>query len=121
MLHMLNRREFVSRATIALLFVPVAACSSSSTGASSDSTGGCSGLEPTSSVALGHTHTVCVLESDLTAPPSAGVTYTTSGPDPTHTVTLTAAQLSSINGGMSVTVTTSTDGGHDHQFVISKA
>ena len=116
---MLDRREFVSRATIALLLVPMAACSSTS-GASSNSTGGCSGLDTTSSVALGHTHTVCVLESDLTTPPSAGVTYTTSGPDPTHTVTLTAAQLSSINGGMAVTVTTSTAGGHDHQFVISK-
>ncbi len=117
---MLNRREFVSRATIALLLVPIAACSSSS-GGSSDSTGSCSGPNPTSSVAQGHTHTVCVLEADLTSPPSAGATYTTSGPDPTHTVTLTAAQLSSINGGTSVTVTTSTEGGHDHQFVISRA
>jgi hypothetical protein len=116
---MLNRREFVSRATVALLLVPIAACGSN--GGSSDSTSSCSGLDPTSSVADGHTHTVCVPETDLTTPPSAGATYTTSGPDPTHTVMLTAAQLSSINGGTSVTVTTSTNGGHNHQFVIARA
>ena len=115
---MFNRREFVSRATITLLLVPIAACGAGS-GATSGA-GGCSGVSSTSSVTLGHTHTVCVLEADLTSPPSGGVTYTTSGPDPTHTITLTAAQLSSINGGQSITVTTSTSGGHTHQFVLSR-
>jgi hypothetical protein len=114
---MLNRRQFVSGATVALLLVPVAACSASS--AMSSGASGCTGLSATSSVALGHTHTVCVLQTDLTNPPSAGVTYTTSGPDPTHTVSLTAAQLTSIHQGQSVTVTTSTSGGHTHQFVLS--
>jgi len=117
---MLSRRQFVSRTTVALLLVPLAACSSNG-GAGSDSASDCSGVSSTSSVALGHTHTVCVLETDLTNPPSAGVTYTTSAPDPTHTVTLTAAQLASISGGTSVTVTTSTNGNHNHQFAISKA
>jgi hypothetical protein len=118
---MLNRREFVSRATVALLLVPIAAACSSGGGGSSDSTNSCAGLNPTSSVALNHTHTVCILDTDLANPPAAGVTYVTSSPDPTHTVSLTAAQLSSINGGTSVTVTTSTEGNHSHQFVISKA
>jgi hypothetical protein len=115
---MLNRREFLSRGTVALLLVPMAACGASSAMASPGASG-CAGFSATSSVALGHTHTVCVLETDLTNPPSAGVTYTTSGPDPTHTVTLTAAQLSAINGGQSVTVTTSTSAGHTHEFVLS--
>jgi hypothetical protein len=114
---MLNRREFVSGTTIAFLLVPLAACSSGG-GATPGSASDCSGLSATSSVALGHTHTVCVLETDLTSRPAAGVTYTTSLPDPMHTIFLTAAQLSMINGGQSVTVTTSTNGNHNHQFVL---
>ncbi len=113
-----SRREFVFGATVALVLVPVAACSSNS---SDGSTADCSGLSSTSSVAEGHTHTVCVPETDLTSPPSGGATYTTSGPEPTHTISPTAAQLTAINGGQSVTLTTSTNGGHDHQFVLSKA
>jgi hypothetical protein len=87
------------------------------------------GLDPTSSVDDGHTHTVCVPSTDLANPPSAGATYTTSPPESggmvisgaLHTVTLTAAQLSMIEGGQSLTVTTSTDGGHNHQFVLTMA
>jgi hypothetical protein len=114
---MQTRREFVRQATVTLFLVPLAAvaCSSSSNGSSS---GGCDGLDPTSTVALGHTHTVCVLSSDLSSPPSGGVTYTTSGPDPTHTVTLTQAQLQSIQSGQSVTVTTSVANNHTHDFTI---
>jgi hypothetical protein len=115
---MLTRRELVTGTTIALLLVPIAACGSS--GGTTPGSASCSGVSSTSSVALGHTHTVCVLETDLTSPPSTGATYTTSGPDPMHTIELTAAQLSSINGGQSVSVTTSTNGGHDHQFVLLK-
>jgi hypothetical protein len=111
---MLNRREFVSGTTIAVLLVPIAACGSGAMTVA----GACSGVDSTSSVALGHTHTVCVLEADLTSPPAGGVTYATSAPDPTHTIVLTAAQLSAINGGQAVTVTTSTNGGHNHQFVL---
>jgi hypothetical protein len=65
-----------------------------------------------------YTHTVCVLETDLTSPPGGGVTYTTSGPDPMHTIALTAPPLTTISGGQSVTVSTSTNGGHNHQFVL---
>jgi hypothetical protein len=87
------------------------------------------GLDPTSSVSDDHTHTVCVPATDLANPPSAGATYTTSPPDSggmviagaLHTITLTAAQLSMIQAGQSLTVTTSTDGGHDHQFVLTMA
>jgi hypothetical protein len=97
---MLNRRQFVSGATVALLLVPVVASGAGS--AMSSGASGCTGVSATSSVALGHTHTVCVLQADLPNPPSAGATYTTSGPDPTHTIALTAAQLSASNGGQSV-------------------
>jgi hypothetical protein len=114
---MMNRREFVSEATIAFLLVPIAACGSSG-GTTPGSASDCSGVTSTSSVAFGHTHTVCVLETDLTSPPGGGVTYTTSGPDPTHTIALSAPQLTMMNGGQSVTVSTSTNGGHNHQFVL---
>jgi hypothetical protein len=128
----LSRREFVSRATVTLLLVPVAAACGSNSGSGAAASGGdgggsCTGLDPTSSVVDDHTHTVCVPSTDLESPPSAGATYTTSPPESggtviagaLHTVTLTAAQLSMIQAGQSLTVTTSTDGGHDHQFVLT--
>jgi hypothetical protein len=65
--------------------------------------------------------TVCVPATDLANPPPTGAMYTTSGPDPTHTITLTAAQLTAINMRQSVTVTSSTNGAHSHDFVLLKA
>ena len=118
-LFMQTRREFVTQATMTLFLVPLAAVACSSGSNPSSPGGSCNGLDPTSTVALGHTHTVCVLSSDLSNPPSGGVTYTTSGPDPTHTVTLTQAQLQSIQSGQSVTVTTSIANNHTHDFTIS--
>ena len=71
---------------------------------------------------------VCVLTTDLTNPPQAGATYTTtSNSGHTHTVALTQAQLSSIEAGDDVPVTTSsnvdpTNGQpHTHEFMIVKA
>lgn len=134
---MFSRREFLSRATVTLLLVPVTAACSSSSGSGAgpapdggeDDGGTCMGLDPTSSVDLGHTHTVCVPSTDLASPPAAGATYTTSPPEANgvviagalHTITLTAAQLSMIEAGQSLTVTTTTNGGHDHQFVLTMA
>jgi hypothetical protein len=57
--------------------------------------------------------------TDLAAPPAAGATYTTSFNDGhDHTVTLTAAQLTSIESGGSVTITTSAPNAHN--FTITK-
>ena len=71
---------------------------------------------------------VCVASSDLTNPPAAGATYTTTSVSGhTHTVTLTQAQLASIQSGSTVTVTTSSvvdplDGvAHTHQFAVHMA
>jgi hypothetical protein len=64
---------------------------------------------------------VTVLATDLTTPPSAGVTYTTTlmnGHE--HMVSLSAAQLTSIEAGQEVTVTSSSTG-HTHAFMIMKA
>jgi hypothetical protein len=117
---MLTRREFLSRSGyVTLLLVPIAAACSSSN--SSSGGGSCDGVSSTSSTDSGHSHTVCVPASDLASPPQSGATYTTSGPSPTHTMALTAAQLTSIQQGQSVAVTTSTDGGHSHSFMIAKS
>jgi hypothetical protein len=117
-----SRRDFLKRAQVTLLLVPIAglagvACGNSSGGSSS----GCDGPDPTSSVTNGHTHTVCVESTDLTTPPANGVTFTTSvTEDHTHTVSLTQTQLQTIAMGQEVTVPTSVNAGHMHTFMIVK-
>src|SRR5580693_6319512 len=115
----LSRRELLNQSTVLLLLVPVAglaACSSNNT----DAAASCNGVFETSTVTNNHTHTLCVPTTDLTNPPAAGTTYTTSFNDGhDHTVTLTQAQLQTIEGGGSVTVTTSVPFPHD--FTISKS
>jgi hypothetical protein len=114
-----TRREFLSELWVTLLLVPIAApaCGSAGSGAGTGG-GGCNGLDPTSTVALGHTHTVCVPQTDIDSPPAGGATYTTSGPDPTHTLTLTQAELRAIQSGQPVTVTTSVANNHTHDFTL---
>src|SRR5262249_15129513 len=103
---MFTRRDLLTRGTTMLLLIPIVSCSSSG----DDGGGSCAGVETTSTVNAAHTHTVCVLTTDLTNPNAAGVTYTTSNVGShTHTVALTAAQLTMINGGQTVMVTSSTD------------
>lgn len=117
---MLTRREFLSQTGyVTLVLAPLAAAC----GSSSSSTGGgsCDGVSSTSTVVSAHSHTVCVPTTDLASPPPGGMTYTSSGPEPVHTITLTAAQLTSIQGGQSVTVTSSSAGAHTHDFTIAKA
>jgi hypothetical protein len=113
-----TRREVLS-ATTMLLLVPLGplACSSSSSGGGNGAS--CAGISETSTVTNGHTHTLCVLTSDLTNPPAAGVVYTTSfDAGHSHTVSLTQAQLQTIEGGTAVTVATSSPA--PHNFTISK-
>lgn len=119
----LTRRELLAQSTVMLLMVPAAsaaAAACSSGGSGSSNTNGCDGVFETSTVTNNHTHTLCVPTSDLTNPPSAGVTYNTStDANHSHTVQLSQAQLQSINGGGSVTVTTSAPAAHN--FTIVKA
>ena len=122
---MFTRRELLTRGTTMLLLIPVVGCSSSSN--DQPQGGSCAGTESTSTVEFAHTHTVCVLTADLTSPPSAGVAYTTSNVGShTHKVTLTAVNLTAINSGQAVTVTSTTDPDptngmvHSHNFTIQK-
>ncbi len=101
------------------------ACSSSPPDGPSNS---CAGTDPLSTVNEGHTHSVCVPTSDMTNPPAAGATYTSSNDgNHTHTITLSAAQLSMIASGQSVHVTSSSDVdpktglAHTHDWTITMA
>jgi len=132
---MFTRRVFLTQATATLAMVPLA-CSMATAPAAGPGSGGnppadagaCVGVFTTSTNVSQHTHTLCVPESDLTATPPSGATYTSSNVnDPlnnvlhTHTVDLTAQQLSTINGGGQVVVTASTSDFHLHQFTITRA
>ena len=116
-----TRREFLKRSTVMLLLVPIAgACGSSST--PNTNAGGCDGVQSTSSVAQAHTHTVCVAAADLTNPPAAGMTFTTSfNSGHTHTLALSQEQLKSIASGQTVNAESSSNSGHTHSFAITMA
>jgi hypothetical protein len=135
---MVTRREFlqgsagvVSTATVTLLVTRLIGCSTTDNGTAT-STGttvpACDGVGATSGVALGHTHDICVAASDLTSPPAAGMTYTTTpsvlnGLAHTHSISLTQAQLQAIQAGQSVMVETSSPStaaiaSHTHSFAI---
>jgi hypothetical protein len=123
---MLTRRELLARGTTVLLLVPIVGCTTSSD-PTTVPVPSCAGTTTRSSVDAAHTHTVCVLNTDLSSPPAAGVSYTTSTDGGhTHQVTLTKADLTAINAGqqMMVTSTSDVDPGngspHTHKFSITK-
>ena len=123
----LTRRDLLSKTTLLLLIpiVPAAAACSSSSDSNTPSTpnnttpaNGCKGAFSQSTVTNNHTHTVCVTEVDLIAPPDEGATYTSStDAGHNHTVTLTSAQLTTIQSGGLVTVTSSAPFAHDFTIV----
>ena len=102
----------------------VSACSSGSNN-SADNPNSCGSPVPETQLpdGTGHTHTVTVSVSQLSA--TTDQTFTTSNVGShTHTVTLTVAQLGTIKGGGSVTVTSSlADVGtaleHSHMYMVS--
>ncbi len=75
----------------------------------------------TSSLVNDHTHVVTMSKSEIQSPPAAGITLTTSAnQNHTHTLAMTRDELTTVNGGTTVSVLTSTDQGHNHSFMISK-
>lgn len=127
---MFTRRELLTRGTTVLLLIPVVGpvlgCGSSNS--SGPDAAACAGVSSTSSTDNQHSHTLCVLTSDLTTPPAAGVNYTTSlDAQHTHHVALSAASLGMINTGGTVMVTSTSDVdpinnvAHTHTFMIKKA
>ena len=127
---MLNRREFLSTTAggvVTLLLTPIlSACGSTSSYGTSTTTNPtnptCDGAGETSSITLGHSHTLCVPLSDLDNPPATGATYSTGVTNGhQHQVTLTQAQLMSVAHGQTVTVMTSTVESHTHDFPVQQA
>ncbi len=103
---------------------------SGATGTAGTSGAACTTPLPETQLAdsTGHMHTVMIPASDLDA--TAAQTITTSGPTPdtaggvvvqhTHMVTLSTANLGTLKGGGSVTVTSSpASDGHMHMFMVS--
>ena len=131
----LTRRDFFTHAGRLVVFLPVgasliAACGSSpnadcssadtvmSTGAALIVTSTCAGA------GAGHDHDFTVQDTDLATPPAAGVTGNSSPYDDdqhVHTVTLTQADLTSIQAGTTVTITSGTTLSHSHTFNFRKA
>ena len=126
---MLTRRELLARGTTVLLLVPIISSCSSNNSSSADAAASCSGIDSTSTVNADHTHDICVPTTDLTNPPAAGVTYTSTNVGMhTHTLMLTQAQLMTIESGGSVGPITSSATNdpidnmvHTHDWTIMKA
>jgi hypothetical protein len=123
---MLTRRQLLARGATLFVLVPVVGCSSSSD-PPPPSGGSCSGTIALSSKDALHTHTVCILNSDMATPPAGGVMYTTSDEGGhTHKIMLSQANLTSLGGGQTVTTTSSNDVdqingvAHTHTFAITK-
>lgn len=90
-------------------------------GSSPTSPSGVADVTSTSTVVNGHTHTANVPSSDQLHP--AEMMYTSSNSsNHIHMVTLTAAQLSTLASGGSVTVTSTAStvtGNHQHDFTFN--
>ncbi len=122
----ISRREFLESAatsTVVLLLGPVGCTGTSYENASltTSTAAACPGVAAESSVVLGHAHSLCVPDVDLTSPPASATYETTESEGHTHDVKLDRVELTAINGDQSVPVTTSVTEGHEHQFVIVKA
>jgi len=114
----MDRREVIMKLGGLLLALPAARVLSACGG---DSGGGTQALTFISSTDFGHSHTTVIQLTDLTAPPGAGVTKTTSSDlAHTHQVSLTSDELTSIENGATVTKTTTNDDGHTHTFAFHR-
>lgn len=117
---MLKRRTFMIEAGKAFPAI-VGALYAFGCGSSPTSPSGVADITSTSTVVNSHTHSENVPSSDQLHP--ADMTYTSSTSlSHTHMVTLTAAQLTTLAAGGSVTVTSTAStvtGNHQHDFTFS--
>jgi len=119
----MRRQEFLKSVLIyslgGVLFFRETACKGSTTPSSSGSSTDSKSF--TSSVDQGHSHTVSLSKTEVQSPPAAGISrQTSSSSGHTHTFAMSQDQLSSVNSGGTVVITTSTDSGHSHTFTIQK-
>ena len=128
----MNRRDFVERLLVLPVGVFLLRCSSSGTSTYSTTNTGGGGDAPgaparlsgseviyTSSNVQAHTHTFGIELEDFTEPPANGVDGETSNDQAhTHAVSVSAAELSQVESGDSLKVTTSLNSGHTHVFTF---
>jgi hypothetical protein len=129
----MNRRDFVERLLVLPFGVFLLRCSSSSTtgyagpatnrdppGAPPTVSG--SRVVYTSSNVDEHTHTFAIDLEDFANPPDDGVSGETSeDAQHTHTLSLSSLNLTSVQNGGTLKVTTSSDAGHTHVFTFVRA
>jgi hypothetical protein len=132
-----SRREFLLAAGRLMIALPVGwsvAGAVAGCGSSSSASGSCSNagklvttgtsLVLTSSCDASHTHDFTLMTTELSAPAAAGVMRDTSidtFDNHAHTVTLSQAELTMIEGGATVTKTTTPTNGHEHTYMFRKA
>lgn len=106
----MERREFLGHAVRLVLMIPVA-----STLACDGAEGTCSDANDASGDADSHGHSLLIPAADLQAP--ADATYTSTGGDHTHEVSISAAELEDLVADCEVTVLSS-DQGHNHSWLL---
>jgi hypothetical protein len=120
----MDRREFLIGLGAALLVAPAAFVLNNCGGGGSSSANNPPAPAATfsviSSVVFGHTHNVTMQFTDLTDPPSGGVTYVSDGASHQHQIFLTEQQLSDISKGGTDTVTSTVVNNHTHDWTITK-
>jgi hypothetical protein len=137
----MERREFLLRVGGVILVLPAAGyivgCGDTTTPTGTTDTTGTTGTNQpggttvqtgntqftfTSSLVDGHTHTFQLSQSELTTPPSSGITRdTTIAESHLHTVVLSASDLMAIDQNQTVVKVTSISDGHQHSFNFQKA
>jgi hypothetical protein len=78
----------------------------------------------TSTTVQSHNHTITIQKTEVDTPPAGGISRETSSAGHTHTFTMSAADLTTVQGGTPVTIETASANGasgpHTHSFAISK-
>ena len=121
-----DRRQFLKIAGSVIALIPIGGslpgCGGESGGTSEDGPVRMwEVIRYTSSVNSGHSHTYDLAVAAIETPPGEGVAGTTSSSGGhVHAVTVTQAQLASIEAGEDVTVTTSVGAGHTHTYLLRK-
>ena len=126
----MDRKQFLGTLIVLPLGIFSLHCSSDSSTGSGSSDKDAPAAAPTqsngmdvytSSTVSQHHHTFTLDDSAIAAPPSAGVSgdSSTDGGH-SHTVTISADQLSQVAMGGSVEITCGASGGHTHVFTFVK-
>ena len=120
----IERRDFLVSLMVIPLGATVAGCGEDKAAPPTGSDASCDGIDGVSTEIFAHTHTICVPQAVLDEPPADGVVITTErvADTHTHTVTLTAKQLTTLaKGSGAVSLDTSTDREHFHRFTLGFA